>query len=168
VGAIHSILAKQRGAEKVIVSEKMQNRVDLLRHHVDRVIDTSSENLAKAVMDETEGKGVDVILPATPEVRVDGAMMDLLSANGRLCIFSGPRKGEYEAPINIRSIHYRELTMVGAYGCSSSHDREAVELIRSGQVDLSWMVTHSCGLNDVHGAIDHTAMRRGMKSVIVF
>jgi L-iditol 2-dehydrogenase len=95
-------------------------------------------------------------------------MMDLLSANGRLCVFSGPRKGEYEAPINIRSMHYRELTMVGAYGCSSSHDREAVELIRSGHVDLSWMVTHRCGLNDVHGAIDHTSMRRGMKSVIVF
>jgi L-iditol 2-dehydrogenase len=168
VGAIHSILAKQRGAEKVVVSEKMRNRVDLLRHHVDRVIDTSSENLANAVMDETDGKGVDVILPATPEVRVDGAMMDLLSANGRLCVFSGPRKGEYEAPINIRSMHYRELTMVGAYGCSSSHDREAVELIRSGHVDLSWMVTHRCGLNDVHGAIDHTSMRRGMKSVIVF
>ena len=168
VGAIHSILAKQRGAEKVIVSEKMRNRVDLLRHRVDRIIDSGSEDLIRAVMDETDGKGVDVILPATPEVRVDESLMGLLSANGRLCVFSGPRKGEYEAPINVRSMHYRELTMVGAYGCSSSHDREAVELIRSGQIDLGWIVTHRCILKEVHGAIDHTSMRRGMKSVIVF
>jgi len=58
--------------------------------------------------------------------------------------------------------------MVGAYGCSSSHDREAVGLIRSGQVDLGWIVTHRCGLKEVHGAIDNTSMRRGMKSVLVF
>ena len=58
--------------------------------------------------------------------------------------------------------------MVGAYGCSSSHDREAVELIRSGKVDLSWIITHRCNLKEIQGAIDHTAMRRGMRSVIVF
>ena len=168
VGAIHSVLAKQRGAEKVIVSEKMPNRVDLLRNRVDKIIESSAEDLTKAVMDETDGKGVDVILPATPEVRVDENLMDLLSANGRLCVFSGPRKGEYDAPINVRTMHYRELTMVGAYGCSSSHDREAVGLIRSGQVDLGWIVTHRCGLKEVHGAIDNTSMRRGMKSVLVF
>jgi L-iditol 2-dehydrogenase len=168
VGAIHAVLAKQRGAEKVIVSERMPNRIALLRGRVDRVIDHSEEDLAKAVMDETDGKGVDVILPATPDVRVDDYLMGLLASNGRLCVFSGPRKGEYEAPIDIRSMHYRELTMVGAYGCSSSQDREAAEMIRSGVIDLGWIVTHRCDLNEVHGAIEHTAKRQGMKSVLVF
>jgi len=168
VGAIHLVLAKQRGAEKVIVSERMPNRVALFRDRADRVIDTATEDLAKEVMDETEGKGVDVILPATPEIRVDDEMLKLLAPNGRLCVFSGPRKGEYEAPINVRSMHYRELTMVGAYGCSSYHNRKAVELIRSGKVDLSWIVTHRCDLREVQGAIEHTARRLGMKSVIVF
>jgi L-iditol 2-dehydrogenase len=168
VGAIHAVLAKQRGAEKVIVSEKMPNRITLLRGRADRVIDHTAEDLFKAVMDETDGKGVDVILPATPEVRVDEYLMGLLASNGRLCVFSGPRKGEYEAPINVRSMHYKELTMVGAYGCSSSHDREAVGLISSGKVDLSWIITHRCKLKEVQDAIDHTTMRRGMKSVIVF
>jgi L-iditol 2-dehydrogenase len=161
-------LAKYRGADKVIVAERMPNRVKMLRGHVDRVIDTASEDFAKAVIEDTDGKGVDVILPATPEIRVDDAMLRLLAPNGRLCIFSGPRKGEYEAPINVRSMHYRELTLVGAYGCSSYHDREAVRLIRSGETDLSWIVTKRCHLNDVQGAIDHTTMRQGMKSVIVF
>lgn len=168
VGAIHSVLAKQRGAEKVIVSEKMPNRIALLSGRVDRIIDHTAEDLTKAIMDETDGEGVDVILPSTPEVRVDEYLMSLLTSNGRLCVFSGPSKGEYEAPINVRSMHYKELTMVGAYGCSSTHDREAVDLIRSGKVDLDWIVTHRCDLEDIHGAIDHTAMRRGMKSVIVF
>jgi L-iditol 2-dehydrogenase len=168
VGAIHSILARQRGAEMVIVSERMPNRLALLHGRVDRVIDHSTEDLTKAVMDETDGIGVDVILPATPEVRVDDYLMSLLASNGRLCVFSGPRKGEYEAQIDVRSMHYKEQTIVGAYGCSSAHDREAVKLIRSGVVDMSWIVTHRCGLNEVHGAIDHTAMRVGMKSVIVF
>jgi L-iditol 2-dehydrogenase len=168
VGAIHAILAKYLGAESVIVAEKMPNRVKTLKGHVDRVIDTTSEDVAKAVMDETDGMGVDVILPATPEMRVDDVMLQMLAPNGRLCVFSGPRKGEYEAPINVRSMHYRELTMVGAYGCSSSHDRDAVRLIRSGKIDLSWIVTKRCHLNDVQGAIDHISKRQGMKSVIVF
>ncbi len=167
VGAINAVLAKQRGAEKVIVSERMPNRISLLRGRVDRVVDHSAEDLTKAVMDETDGKGVDVILPATPEVRVDDYLMSLLASNGRLCVFSGPRKGEYETPINVRSMHYKELTMVGAYGCSSSQDREAVELIRSGRVDLSWIVTHRCDLKEAHSAIEHTARRVGMKSVII-
>lgn len=168
VGAIHSILAKHQKAEKVIVSERMPNRVAALRDRVDRVIDTGNEDLSRSVMDETDGQGVDVILPATPEVPVTDRLMKLLAPNGRLCVFSGPRKGEYETQIDVRSMHYRELTMVGAYGCSSTHDREAVALIGSGSVDLSWIVTHQCELKDVHGAIEHTSMRYGMKSVIVF
>ncbi len=168
VGAIHSVLAKQRGAEKVIVSEKMPNRIALLGGRVDRIIDHTAEDLAKAIMDETDGEGVDVILPSTPEVRVDEYLMSLLTSNGRLCVFSGPRKNEYEASINVRSMHYKELTVVGSYGCSSTHDQMAVDLIRSGKVDLNWIVTHRCHLEEIHGAIDHTTMRRGMKSVIVF
>ena len=167
VGAIHAVLAKHLGAGSVIVSERMPKRVKMLRDRVDRVIDTSAEDMAKAVMEQTDGKGVDVILPATPEVRVDESLLKLMAPNGRLCVFSGPRKGEYEAQINVRSMHYRELTMVGAYGCSSHHDRMAVDLIRSKEVDLGWIVTHRCQLNDVQSAIEHTSMRLGMKSVIV-
>jgi L-iditol 2-dehydrogenase len=168
VGAIHSILAKYRRAEKIIVSERMPDRVSILRDRVDRVVDTANEDLVRTVMEETDGEGADVILPATPEVPVNGSMMKLMAPNGRLCVFSGPRKGEHETAIDVRSMHYRELTMVGAYGCSSSHDREAVRLIGSGSVDLGWVVTHKSDLNDVHAAIEHSSGRRGMKSVIVF
>jgi len=130
LGCLHAMVAREKGANKVLMTEHLESRRRVLpRDLADRIIDPSSEDIASAVRDETDGEGVDVILMSTPEVRVDNWILKLLAPRGRVSIFSGPKRNNYEVPIDVRTMHYREMSLVGAYGCSSRSDREAVRML---------------------------------------
>jgi L-iditol 2-dehydrogenase len=165
-GILHALLARQRGAEKIILSEKLEARRKLAERAADRVVNASSEDLSSIVAEETGGEGVDAIMLATPEVEADNFLLRLLAPGGRICAFSGPKPGGWIKPMDIRSIHYRDLTLVGAYGCPSSCNRRATEMISSGALDVSWLLTFRTSLERIKEAFDHAAGRREMRSVI--
>ncbi|MFB3764855.1 MAG: alcohol dehydrogenase catalytic domain-containing protein [Methanotrichaceae archaeon] len=167
IGCLHAILAELRGAETIIVVEKLEGRIQRIKSHTGCAVWDASEPLEQAIAVETDGLGVDVILIATPEVKVDNFLLKLLAPGGRLCIFSGPRPEFSEETIDLRSMHYRELTMVGAYGCSSRQNRMAVELLASGRAKADWIITKRTSLDRIQDALSHSSERRGLKPVIV-
>ena len=126
----------------------------------------STDDLESIIQSETGGAGVDVILTATPEVRVDSSQLRLLAPGGRICIFSGPRPGYYEEQIDLRSMHYHESMIVGAYGCSSRQNRKAVELLTAGEIKANWIVTKRTTLSRIEEAFSHSSRRAGLKSVV--
>lgn len=168
IGCLHALLAEFHRAEKVIVVEKLENRARKIKKHTSaRVLDVSdSKSLEGIVAEETGGRGVDVILTATPEVRVDSSLIRMLAPGGRVCIFSGPKKEDYETPIDLRSIHYRELTVIGAYGCSSRQNRAAAELLASGAINADWIITKRTSLERIQDAFGHSSKRTGQKSIV--
>jgi threonine dehydrogenase-like Zn-dependent dehydrogenase len=46
-------------------------------------------------------------------------------------------------------VHYRELTIVGANGSSPQHNKDALELISTGAVPVSDLITHRLPLDSV-------------------
>ncbi|HUS74713.1 MAG TPA: alcohol dehydrogenase catalytic domain-containing protein [Methanothrix sp.] len=167
IGALHALLAELHGAEKIIVTESLPARIRLLERHTSAtVVDPAKESVESVLAAETGCAGVDVILTATPAVRVDGDLLGLLSPGGRVCIFSGPSPGNYQEQIDLRSIHYHELTITGAYGCASRHNRSAVELLTSGMIKTDWIVTRRTSLAKIEDAFSHSSQRTGLKSVV--
>jgi L-iditol 2-dehydrogenase len=182
IGALHALLAELKGAGKVMIAERLPERIRVIEKHTRaRVIDLSndllndlsidqstdrSNELERIIQSEIGGAGVDVILTATPEVKIDSAQLRLLAPGGRICIFSGPRPGNYEEQIDLRSMHYRELMIVGAYGCSSRQNRMAVELLTTGKIRADWIVTKRTSLSGIVDAFRHSSQRAGLKSVV--
>jgi L-iditol 2-dehydrogenase len=202
IGALHALLAELKGAGKVIVAEKLTERIrEIEKHTCARAVDLSNElsnelpndqstgqsigrtmnrsikspgherenqqdDLESIIQSETGGAGVDVILTATPEVRVNSSQLHLLAPGGRICIFSGPRPGNYEEQIDLRSMHYHESLIVGAYGCSSRQNRLAVELLTAGKIEADWIVTKRTTLSSIEEAFSHSSQRTGLKSVV--
>ncbi|MEI8003924.1 MAG: alcohol dehydrogenase catalytic domain-containing protein, partial [Methanothrix sp.] len=167
IGALHALLAEHHAAEKIIVAERLPCRIRLLKRHTSAVvIDLAKESGKTALAEEIGKAGVDVILTATPQVRVDGDQQKLLSPGGRICIFSGPIPGNYEERIDQRSIHYHEQTITGAYGCASRQNRQAVELLTSGIIKADWLITMRTSLAGIEDAFSHSSQRTGMKSVV--
>jgi L-iditol 2-dehydrogenase len=171
IGCLHALLAEFSGAEKIIVVEKLSERVLQIKKHcrveaisADKI--DSSELLASFVLGETGGAGVDVILTATPEVRVDNGLLKMLATGGRVCIFSGPKSRNYEELMNLRLMHYQELTITGSYGCSSQQNRKAVELLNTGTIKADWIITKRAPLSCIQDALSHSSKRKGLKSVI--
>ena len=92
---------------------------------------------------------------------MDGRLLRLLAPGGRICIFSGPRPGNYEEQIDLRSMHYREQMIVGAYGCSSRQNREAVELLTTGKIKADWIITKRTTLSSIEDAFRHSSRDLG-------
>ena len=167
IGALHALLAELHGAEKIIVAERMPGRIRELKRHTSAVVVNPAEESGKALLAAEIGReGVDVILTATPKVRVDGYLQKLLSPGGRVCIFSGPAPGNYQEMIDLPSIHYHELTICGAYGCTSRQNQQAVELLTSGKIKAGWLITKRTNLAGIDDAFLHSSQRKGMKSVV--
>jgi len=168
IGALHALLAEHHGAEKIIVAERLPGRIRLLERHTRASVVNPAGESGKTVLAEEIGRaGVDVILTATPAVRVDNDLLKQLSSGGRICIFSGPAPGNYEERIDLRSIHYHELTITGSYGCSSRQNRQAVELLTSGKIRADWIVTKRTSLARIEDAFSHSSQRTGLKSVVL-
>lgn len=168
MGCLNAFLARRRGATNIMLSEPLLKRL----HHVqeglfDRVSQPKGDELSEMVRRGTDGRGADVIIPCTPNIRLDHGVFDLLAPAGRLCVFCGPRLEDSLPPVDLRDIHYRELTVVGSYGNSSRHDREAVDMLIKGE-DLSWVFTGKYGLEDARKAFSHVSGRTGQKAVITF
>jgi len=172
IGGLHALLAELAGAEKIMALEMLPSRVlEMKRHTTAEVISAdgaceSSESLEKVVLDGTNGEGADVIMMATPEIHVGSHLFRLLAPGGRICVFSGPRPGNYNEMMDLRTLHYRELTIMGAYGCSSRQNRKAVELLSSGKIRADWIITKRARLAKIEDALNHSASRSGMKSVV--
>jgi L-iditol 2-dehydrogenase len=167
IGALHALLAAHQGAEKVMVAEKLPERVRLLKKHTRAVVvNPDEERLHDVLAAETDGEGADVIVAATPSIPMDNDLLHLLSSGGRACVFSGPAAGHHQERIDLRDIHYREIAVSGAYGCTSLQNRFAVELIMSGQIRADWLITRRTSLAEIEEAFSHSEKRGGMKSVV--
>jgi L-iditol 2-dehydrogenase len=167
IGALHALLAELKGASRIVVAEKLPGRVrELQRHTSATVINPVEEPLSSALAEQACVSNVDVILTATPDVRVDGSLLRMLGSGGRICIFSGPKSGNYEEQINFRSIHYHELTITGSYGCSSRHNRLAAKLLTAGLIKADWIVTKRTNLAGIKDSFSHSSERIGLKSVV--
>ncbi|NPV63471.1 MAG: alcohol dehydrogenase catalytic domain-containing protein [Methanotrichaceae archaeon] len=168
IGCLHALLAEMRGAERIIVAERLDSRIQAIRDNTSAQVLQVKESLPlqKALASEIDVPEVDVILTATPEAEISRALVRLLSPGGRLCVFSGPRPENHMQLMDLKPIHYRELTLTGAYGCSSRHNREALSLLGSGAIDADWIITLRASLSEIHDAFAYSGQRRGLKSVI--
>ncbi|MBP7069444.1 MAG: alcohol dehydrogenase catalytic domain-containing protein [Methanothrix sp.] len=169
IGAMHALLARFRGAEKVMVAEKLPERIRLLRENTDAVVfDPADEPLQDLLAAETEGQGADVIISASPQMPIDQESLHLLSPGGRACVFSGPAPGHQQKQLDLRRIHYHEITVFGSYGCTSLQNSLAVELLLSHKIRADWLITRRASLSQIDQALDHSFRRAGMKSVVCF
>ena len=167
LGCINAHLARLRGAKNILVTELEPQRIELAPKGLfDRMITPDPNGLHQLIKDETSGEGVDVIIPCTPNVRLDHDTFALLAPGGRICVFSGPRKEDSPLSVDVREIHYRELTLLGSYGNSSRHNRKAVEMLCQGELDLSWLLTGRFSLERAKDAFAYASARKGMKAVI--
>ncbi|OPY51081.1 MAG: putative L-threonine 3-dehydrogenase [Methanosaeta sp. PtaU1.Bin112] len=167
IGALHALLAECRGCEKIIITERMPHRISLLRKHTGANVVNLAEDPGRAALREEIGSsGVDVILTATPQTRLDGKLLKLLSPGGRLCVFSGPAPGFRRGVVDFAAIHYNEISITGAYGCTSRQDQLAVELLTSGRIKADWLITRKTNLEGFSDAFSHSNERMGMKSVV--
>ncbi|MBK8808192.1 MAG: alcohol dehydrogenase catalytic domain-containing protein [Bacteroidales bacterium] len=89
-----------------------------------------------------------------------------LNPRGRLVVFSGLSKETSMQNIDLNQLHYRECTLVGAYGCSYRHSVDAITMIHTKQVEVQSLISHRLPLSDLAIALDLVKYKSGMKIIL--
>jgi L-iditol 2-dehydrogenase len=142
IGVMHMMLARVRGAVRVIVSEpagfRRQQALDL---GADRVVDPLNEDLRAAVMEESGGRGADVIIVAAPSKAAQESALTIAAIGGRINFFGGLPKDDPTIRLDANVVHYRELIVTGTTACSTYDCLRALDLVNYGRIDLTPLVT---------------------------
>lgn len=105
----------------------------------------------------------DVCIPAVGSDVAYREAMDHLAQRGRLVAFSGLPTSSAFPSADFNLLHYHEQTVVGAYGCCYRHGLKALDLISSGAIAVSDLVSHTLPLSLLSEALDMVADRNCMK-----
>ena len=168
IGCLHVRLARARGAATIILidlnAERLRKAADLVLPHL--AIASESTDPVAAVMDATGGRGADVVITAAASGQAQERGLRMLARRGRLSLFGGLPKDHPEITLDSNLVHYRELTIVGVNGSSPAQNKQALELIDSGAVPVTDLITHRLPLDDILEAIEIVARGEGIKATI--
>ena len=167
IGVMHVMLARLRGAMRIIVSELVPERLALAAEAgADRVVNPETENLAKVVAEESGGEGTDVIIVAAPASGAQEKALHLAAVGGRISYFGGLPKGRSIIHSDSNLVHYKELRVTGTSASSTDDCRRAAAIVDSGRIDLAPLVSSRFSLHRIKAAFAAAEDRVSLKVVV--
>jgi L-iditol 2-dehydrogenase len=166
IGLMHAALARAAGARQVIVSEpNAARRQAALERGVNYACDPTRENLLDLVKSKTEGLGADVVILAIGVPALANEALNLVRKGGRVNLFAGFTQGDMSS-IDVNLIHYNEITVTGASALSRSGYELALNMLSTGQIDATSLITHRYAVSDSLAAFDAAASGNAIKVAI--
>jgi len=155
MGLLNVLVAKARGAGKIILSEPNAARLQQGAEFCDVTVNPVEQDLAEVVKAESvDGLGVDVCIVAAPAAAPQEQAVHLVRKRGTVCLFASLPVGRNMLNIDSRAIHYNEIRVVGASDSTAAHVAEGVAMLADGRVDGSKIATHIMTLDDIHKAFE--------------
>ncbi len=152
LGQMMCQLAQAAGASTVILSEPVKLRREVgLALGADAVIDPIHEDLVAEVAEICGAPGADVVIECVGNPRVARQAIDAAGPCGRVVLFSVPAvDATLELPLF--DVYAKELTIAGSRINPDTHQR-AVNLLDAGLVDVTKLITHRFGIDELEQAI---------------
>jgi len=167
LGALHAEVAKSLGAADVMIVQRSEPRLSLLRKLRDvRVIDGAGEDVAVVVKERTEGLGADVVIVCAPSREAQEQAIGLARKGGAISLFASLPKGASDITLDSRIIHYGELRVVGASDSRPEHVTRAVQMMAAGKIDWQRLITHRLPLAEIHTGLALMQEKQSLKVLV--
>jgi L-iditol 2-dehydrogenase len=168
IGCLHVRLARARGAARVFLVDLNRQRLDLAAALVapDATVCGAETDVVDEILKLTDGRGADVIITAAAAGTAQEQAIQMAARQGRISFFGGLPKDKPMISCDSNLVHYRELTIVGANGSSPAHNAEALNLIASGAVPVTDLITHRLPLDRALDALGIVARGEAIKVTI--
>ncbi len=137
IGMLEALVCREKGA-RVVISEVNAARVKLARELGFEVVNPAEEDLVKYVFEQTDGAGADVVFEVTGTQAGAEMMTKLPRTCGRIvivAIFAEPMM------VDLRTILWREYTVIGARNYLKEDFDEAIRLVVEGNLPLDKIVS---------------------------
>jgi threonine dehydrogenase-like Zn-dependent dehydrogenase len=163
MGLLTMVLAKRRGARRLILSDPLEERRAMARRvGATVVVDPTREDLRDRVLSLTGGRGADVVCEAVGKPELVAEALGLVRPTGVLQLVGVNPKGS-QLPLDLFDVHYREITIHGAFGRGRAF-RRALALMPKLRVKP--LVTARFPLEKIEDAFAHATAGRGVKTIV--
>lgn len=150
MGSLNVLLARQRGAALVAMTDPNECRRDFARSlGAEVTVDPRAPDAAAALLHGTGGQGFSAVVLAVSSIAPirelfrlspDGRY-PLLAPGARVNVFSGLDPGDTSFSLDARAFFYQGIRLIGSVNSAPAHNAEALRLIATGAVDVGPLVT---------------------------
>lgn len=167
LGCFHVELAKNRGALKVIMIELSSHRLELSRiSGSDVYIDASKQDPVKRVLEETDGRGAEVVITACSSGKAQEQALEMVRKRGNVNFFGSLPKGKSVIKFDSNIVHYGECYISGTEGSTPLQNKIALSLISSGRINIKKYITHRLPLSNLLQGLDIVEKGKGLKVIV--
>ncbi len=154
IGLLHLLTVKKLGAEKAIMIDLVDERLNFAaRMGADAIINSGRENAVERVRQLTNGFGADVVIEAIGLPVTWEQALKLARKGGTVLEFGGSPPGT-EIKVSTEMLHYGELTILGTFHATPLHFRKALNFIASRTIDVRPLVTRKMNLDEIREAFE--------------
>lgn len=173
IGSMHLMLAKAADADKTIMVDIDEKRLKMAeRFEPDVIVNGRDGSSVKKVMEETGGLGAEVVIVACGSHQAQMDALRMAAKMGRVSFFAGLPKDKPTITFDSNLVHYREISVFGAFASYRAQFVKALELISPAEggarIDAAKVITHRFPLERIVEGILTTKKGEGLKSVVVF
>jgi len=166
IGCFHVELARLSGATKIVLADISEERLALAKKFgVTALVNSAKEDLVGRIKEMTAGCGANVIITACPDPKAQEQALQMIAPRGRICFFGGLPGGK-TITIESNIIHYKELSVFGAFASSAPQYRQALELLAGRSIKGADMITHKFPLEKIREALETARSGMGLKVII--
>jgi L-iditol 2-dehydrogenase len=170
IGCWQTLLARDRGAARIYLSDVIRERLDLALEVVGAFVDDAwvagEDNGVEEVRSRTEGRGAERVIVAAPAKPAQQAALEMAAKRARVVYFAGLPKHDPVSPLDMNQLHYKELAVLGAYGATHRQYRITMGYLDRRREELAPIVTHRFPLDGIEEAFETIRSGTGLKMVI--
>ena len=171
IGCWQALMARDRGASRVLMSDVSGDRLEIALEAIGQAVDgawvAGEDNGVAEVLSRTGGRGADRVSVAAPAKLAQQAALEMAAKRARVVFFAGLPKHDPVSPLDMNELHYKELSVVGAYGATHRQYRITMDYLDRKQEELARVVTHRWPLERITEAFETIRAGTGLKMVIV-
>jgi 2-desacetyl-2-hydroxyethyl bacteriochlorophyllide A dehydrogenase len=152
-GLLHTRLAVLAGAKQVIAVSRSQWKNDLaVRMGARHAVQASVAEAVDEVQRLTGGDGADVVIDTVGGATTLQSGIEMLRPGGRFISFS--LNHEAFAGLSAFGLYFKEISIIGARALTHVDTAPAIDLVASGQIDVSVFISARYPLDQVAAAFE--------------
>ncbi len=159
IGLMGVLLARLLGAGRVVLTGTRPERLELGRKlGADVTVNIRTENVVERIMALTDGVGADAVLECSGEAQAASDAVEYTKKNGRIALI-----GLYHEPVSLNLFKAAQwnITIAGSKAEGERSLAYALPVLARRVDALSWLITHTFPLDQIHQAFETAEKRLG-------
>jgi threonine dehydrogenase-like Zn-dependent dehydrogenase len=156
-----ALVARARGAVRVIISDILPCRIELARQFGLEAV-KAGEEMKERIERETSGDGADLVFECVGASETMREMTDLVRSRGKIVNLGVCKK---PVKVDMQAVNFKEITIIGSRVYRRDDFDRAIQLACS--LGVRKIVTHTFPLNEVKAAFDRFQQGENVCKVLI-